>query len=69
MQKLSVCMANGEKLMPSDYLRIKRDVLKLGAIVDKYRDPIGEYEMEFKRSSDVQYTLSCTYAGKPLTDL
>ena len=49
MQKLSVCMANGEKLMPSDYLRIKRDVLKLGAIVDKYRDPIGEYEMEFKR--------------------
>lgn len=67
MQKLSVCMANGEKLMPSDYLRIKRDVLKLGAIVDKYRDPIGEYEMEFKRSSDVQYTLSCTYAGKPLT--
>lgn len=67
VQKLSLCLSNGEKLTASDYLRIKRDVLKLGAIVDQYRDPIGEYDMEFKRNSDALYTLSCTYEGKPLT--
>ena len=63
----AACFNGEDGLTASDYLRIKRDVLKLGAIVDQYRDPIGEYDMEFKRNSDALYTLSCTYEGKPLT--
>ena len=55
------------RVSATDYLMAKRAVLKLGAIVDQYRDPIGEYDMEFKRNSDALYTLSCTYEGKPLT--
>ncbi|PKM62609.1 MAG: hypothetical protein CVU97_04445 [Firmicutes bacterium HGW-Firmicutes-21] len=64
----AAAITNGTGITTQDYLKIKRHFLGSFNIHAKYkRYEIEEYPMTFQMTSAVEYKMSCTYEGKPLT--
>lgn len=63
----AACITNGTSITAGDYLKIKRNFLGTFDLHEKFENVIEQYDMTFTATSSVEYKMSCTYEGKPLS--